>query len=108
MKLTRVNIMGKLYEVCQDRPMPLDAEGKPKGKGLPHDRRGECDPPTKKGKAIRILDDLKGQERLEILVHEFMHAADWHKDEEWVGKFGKDMARYLWKLGYRLERPPTR
>lgn len=63
--------------------------------------RGDCDGPHKPDKEMRIASELRGSERLEILIHEITHAADWHKDEEFVDQFAHDMARILWRLGYR-------
>ena len=37
--------------------------------------RGDCDPPDKPGKEIRVSSTLRGEERLEVLVHELVHAA---------------------------------
>lgn len=62
--------------------------------------RGHCDPPDKPNKEILILERLKGEERLEILIHECLHAAQWHLDEEFVKQFSIDLARNLTKLGY--------
>lgn len=61
---------------------------------------GECDPPTKPKKEIRIAARLKGEEKLDAVIHELLHAAGWHIDEEFVGKFATDAARALTKLGY--------
>ena len=63
--------------------------------------RGECDGPTIAGKEIRIDRRLKGMERLEILIHECLHAIDWRADEEHVAQSAADLARTLWRLGYR-------
>jgi hypothetical protein len=63
--------------------------------------RGDCDPPTAPGKAIRVSSGLHGEERLEVLIHEFVHAAGWHIDEGFVEDFARDTARALWRLGYR-------
>ncbi len=63
--------------------------------------RGCCDSPGCKKKGIRILSSLKGEERLEVLIHEMLHAAGWHIDEEFVERFANDCARALWRLGYR-------
>lgn len=63
--------------------------------------RGECDAPTQPGKEIRVSDQLAGQERLEVLIHEMLHSADWHKSEEWIDQVAKDLARNLTRLGYR-------
>lgn len=69
----------------------------------PHmrDHRGKCDPPYASGKTILIDSRLRGQELLEVLIHEMTHAANWHLDEEFVEQFGKDVARALWRIGYR-------
>jgi hypothetical protein len=63
--------------------------------------RGDCDPPTAPGKEIRISSRLRGEESLEVVLHELVHAAGWHIAEEFVGQFAHDAARALWRLGYR-------
>ena len=63
--------------------------------------RGDCDPPQQSGKEIRVSSALRDEERLEILIHEFVHAAGWHIDETFVERFARDAARALWRLGYR-------
>lgn len=62
---------------------------------------GGCDAPTTPNKEIRIDSHLEGERLLEILIHECRHAADWSRDEEFIAEEAKDMARILWKLGYR-------
>ena len=64
---------------------------------------GECDGPHISGKEIRVRAGLKGRAELETYIHEMLHAADWMKDEEWVQQTGHDLARALWRLGYRRE-----
>lgn len=64
---------------------------------------GDCDSPNTPGKEIRIDNRLSGERLLEILIHECRHAADWSRDEEFIAQEAKDMARVLWKLGYRRE-----
>jgi len=68
---------------------------------LDEETGGECDSPDTNGKEIRIATDLKKQDELEIIIHELLHAADWAKDEEWVEVIADDIARVLWKLGWR-------
>ena len=53
----------------------------------------------------RILIDerAKGKRRLEVEIHEFIHAANPTIDEEHVDQQGKDLSRILWALGYRLK-----
>lgn len=70
--------------------------------GLPKDCDGECDPPTRPGKQIRVRVSLRGEARLSTLIHEALHAFAFdHLDESVVDKFGNDLARILWRLGYR-------
>ena len=63
--------------------------------------RGDCDPPTQPRKEIRILSTLRGEEQLEVILHELVHVAGWHLDESFVEQFAVDAARTLWRLGYR-------
>jgi hypothetical protein len=84
----RITILGKRWLLCF---VPwIDAKRS----------RGECDDPTTPNKEIRVLDKLKGEERLEVLIHEQLHAANWHIDEQFVTQFAQDLARNLTKLGY--------
>lgn len=62
--------------------------------------RGECDPPDQTNKAIRVLKRLSGEERMEVAIHEMVHAAGWHIDEKFVEQFAADVARNLFKLGF--------
>lgn len=63
--------------------------------------RGDCDPPTAPGKEIRISSRLRGEEKLEVVLHEVLHAGMWQLDEEFVARLATDAARALWRLGYR-------
>jgi hypothetical protein len=63
--------------------------------------RGECDHPCSVNKQIRVRENLEGEEKLEILIHEMLHAAFWHLDEEYVQAAAEDIAKVLWKLGYK-------
>ena len=63
--------------------------------------RGDCESPTAPNKEIRIASCRRGEERLEVLIHEMVHAAGWHIDETFVERFAGDAARVLWRLGYR-------
>ena len=67
--------------------------------GCPY--RGQCDAPGVPGKQIRIDKTLDGEEQLEVLIHELLHAGCWHLDEESVETVACDIARILWRLGYR-------
>lgn len=63
--------------------------------------KGECDAPTTNGKKIRIKSEIKGELLLDTLIHEQLHAAAWDMSEEWVNDTATDIARNLWRLGYR-------
>lgn len=62
--------------------------------------RGDCDRPDLPNKKIRISSRLRGQHRLEIILHECLHCALWDLDEEAVDQTAHDLARILWRLGY--------
>ena len=64
--------------------------------------RGSCDDPSTPHKEIKVAAQLKGEERLSILIHEVKHASNWVMySEEYVDQFSKDLARILWRLNYR-------
>lgn len=84
----KVKILGKVWDLVF-KPFPADCTD-----------FGLCDGPHVKGKKITINVKKKGEERLDTLLHEILHAADWHKDEEWVVQVATDTARILTRLGY--------
>lgn len=51
---------------------------------------------------ILVQQDLRGQGRLVILLHEMLHAGNWRKSEQDVIDLSKAMGKVLWDLGYRL------
>lgn len=61
----------------------------------------DCDPPDARGKEIRIASGLRGERRLEVIIHELLHAGCWPLSEECVTQLGSDLARELWKMGYK-------
>jgi hypothetical protein len=62
---------------------------------------GQIEHPSKKGKTLKVDDSLTDRHELEIIIHEFLHGADWSKDEEWIEETSEDLSRFLWRLGYR-------
>lgn len=66
--------------------------------------KGMCDAPSAAAKRIRVLERLKGQDRLETIIHELLHACYWDMDEEAIHHPAEDIARVLWRLGYRAEK----
>jgi hypothetical protein len=69
---------------------------------------GQCDPPTKRNKEIRLaawLDKPRHAERLlAVAIHECLHAAGWIMDEDWINDTADDTARVLIKLGFERRR----
>ena len=58
---------------------------------------------SQKAKHPRIILDarMRGRKKLEVLVHELLHALNPTQSEEHVEQQGKDIARVLWSLQYR-------
>lgn len=89
----QVNLMGRRYQLVFTK---LGRE----------QARGSCDPPSIRGKQIRIDERLSGEEELEVVLHELLHACDWRADEEHIEQQASDMARVLWRLGWRKNNSP--
>lgn len=85
----KVTLMGKVWNFVR-APLPKTLDGL-------------CDPPDKPGKKIKIRRSLRGERELEVIIHELRHAADWHRDEAAITQEAKDIARVLWRLGYRRQ-----
>jgi hypothetical protein len=66
--------------------------------------RGNIDHPDRARRYIRISTRLtRGEEILEVLLHEFLHGCFWDMDEEAITQAAKDMARALYKCGARID-----
>jgi hypothetical protein len=48
-----------------------------------------------------IADSIKGEEQLQIVVHETLHAVRKSLKEKDVDSMAVEVAKVLWKLGYR-------
>lgn len=68
---------------------------------LSHQHLGECDHPSTRNKAIRIRKSLRGELRLDTLIHETLHAGYPDMSEDAINQVASDVARVLWKVGYR-------
>jgi hypothetical protein len=68
---------------------------------LPRSVDGECDPPNVPNKEIRIKSKLRDERLLAVLLHEMLHGGLWDIEEVAVDNLSSDMARILWRLGYR-------
>lgn len=65
---------------------------------------GSCDYPRGGRPSIRIcVDDINTLRGLETLIHEILHAVCWAKTEELTGKAAHDLARLIWRIGFRIE-----
>jgi len=56
---------------------------------------GECSHPDSDMKEILISNKLKGQELVEIIIHEMLHASMWIVSEETVDQTAKDISKAL-------------
>lgn len=61
---------------------------------------GICEAPGVRFKKIIIDADVTGEELLEVLIHEQLHACFWNIDEEDVSESARDIARNLTRLGF--------
>lgn len=55
----------------------------------------------KRDRNIIIRRDLSKRVGLETAIHEALHALKWAVHEETVNRDARDLARFLWNLGYR-------
>ena len=62
---------------------------------------GHCDGPDVPNKQIIISTGMSEQKELDTIIHEAFHAADFNRREEHVNEFATDLARILWRLGWR-------
>lgn len=67
---------------------------------LPPNADGLCD---LYGRSIKIRKSLRGERQLEVIIHEVLHGCHWDLDEVAITETAKDLARVLWRLGYRRD-----
>ena len=48
-----------------------------------------------------IMSESGAKNELETLLHESLHAENWAATEKVVTRVGKEIADFLWRLGYR-------
>jgi hypothetical protein len=77
----RVRILGKYWNL---RRVPNLGSNK-----------GICQHPDSAAKEIHIQSGLRGEQLLETVIHEVLHAANWHLDEEFVTDFARDVTKIL-------------
>ena len=78
--------------------------------GVTHDieletKLGSCDQPTS-GKPTLYAPQDTGRPLLELdlLIHESLHGCNWHASEARVNTTSTDIARLLWRVGYRRQK----
>lgn len=54
-----------------------------------------------KNPRLSIYTGLKGVKALETCIHEALHACCFAKSEKIVDRTARDIARFLWRVGYR-------
>ena len=82
--MMRCRLRGKYWEIRRDK--------------LPSKLDGLCDPNAKR---ITIQPNLTGERELDVLIHEMLHACHWDLAEESITETASDLARVLFRLGYR-------
>ena len=66
---------------------------------------GITDSPKPSGKpTLAIFADLGTRNGLETAIHEALHACNWSAAEDKVDSTARDLAWFLWRLGYRHEK----
>ena len=86
----RARFRGKVWEIVDTH-------------ALPRGDFGDIDAPNRPGKRIRIRKGLPPAKRLEIEIHEALHACFWDIDEEGICESARDLARFLLRRGWRCE-----
>ena len=54
-----------------------------------------------KDRMMYIMAEAGTKLELETLIHESLHAENWAETEKVVSRVGKEIADFLWRLGYR-------
>jgi len=62
---------------------------------------GQCDHPATPKKTITIDPDMSGFDALDTAVHELLHGGMWELREDVVAELSSDIARALWRMGFR-------
>ena len=70
---------------------------------LPADADGLCD---FHGRSIKIRKSLRGERKIEVVIHELLHGCHWDLDEQAITETAEDLARVLYRRGYRKTTEP--
>lgn len=80
----RFRIRGKYYTLRYGRPMPKSD--------------AHCDYTSRE---IVVSPRVQGEHKMDCLIHELLHAAFPDLNEDAINTTASDVARLLWRLGYR-------
>lgn len=64
---------------------------------------GLCSDPNNSNRVIMYYCGLKGEKRLEVLIHEMLHACFWDVSEESIEQSACDISRALWRFGWHMD-----
>lgn len=87
----KIKILGKIWNLKFVKY--LSGKNKVKYDGL-------CESPDTKDKTIYIQKGLSEQDEFETIIHECLHAASWHLDEEFITQCAADITKVLMRLNY--------
>lgn len=69
----------------------------------PSELGGECGAPHIKGREMIIPINGDSKNDLDTIIHESLHACLWDLGEESVQESAEDIARIIWRLGWRKD-----
>lgn len=90
-KIKSHTFRGKRWKIVWRKP-PRTTKG---------DSDADCERPDSTDKTIRINSKAAGLRELELELHEAAHASFWDWDEEAVEEAARDIAKFLWRIGWR-------
>ena len=63
----------------------------------------DCPYGTDATPTMNIFGDLNTKSGLETVIHATLHVLRWAESEDVVAKTAKELARFLWRLGFRID-----
>ncbi len=90
----RVKIRGKVWEFHRVHKLAHIPDAKLSDDGM-------CEGPHVKGRRIWVRKQKDAQAELDAIIHECLHAALWDLDDETVHDTAHDIAKIIYRLGWR-------
>jgi hypothetical protein len=72
-----------------------------RSRDIPSDRWGDCGHPDDAKPTIRVRRAVEGKNRMDLIIHEALHAIYPEETEEMVNRSATEIANLLWACGYR-------